>query len=259
VEPVQSIARALDALEVLAAQDDVGLMELARRLDLAPSSAHRLLATLTLRGWVVQSPDSGRYGLSYRVLGLAARLHPRTARLRAAVRPYLERAHKVSGATANLVVLQGRDVVYLDQVGAGPQVGTFVEAGRSVPAHSAGAGKALMAQRPEDELPILRSPEPYERFTRRTITTAHELRRELARVRRRGFAVDDEEHEAGVTCVAAPVFDRTGEAVAAISVSGPADRMRVVGLRELGDFLVILTGELSSELAISSPPTPDRA
>lgn len=245
--PVRSVARALDVLEVLTAQEEVGLVELSSVLELPPSSAHRLLATLARQGWVAQNPDSARYLLSHGVVALAARVHERTALLRSAARPYLDRARKVSGVAANLVVLHGSHVVYLDQVDA-PNARTITGAGHSVPAHTSGAGKVLMAQLADDHLPILGSPEPYERRTGRTITTAAALRRELAAIRRRGFAIDDEEHAVGVACVAAPVFDPAGAALAAISVSGIASRMRDVGLRELGESLVILTGELSREL-----------
>jgi IclR family acetate operon transcriptional repressor len=244
---IRSVARALHALEVLFAEDELGLVEVARRLDLPASSTHRLLATLSGEGWVTQSPRTGRYLISPRMLGLAARLHERTGRLRAAARPYLERARKVSGAAAQLAVLDRADVVYLDEVQASG-VGGPTAAGQAVPAHASGPGKALLAQIADDRLAILRSPGPYERRTERTITSPDALRRELATIRRLGYAVDDEEQAAGVACVAAPVFAAAGEPVAAISVCGAAAEMRDVGLRELGEFLVILTGELSREL-----------
>jgi DNA-binding IclR family transcriptional regulator len=228
-KPVQSVDRALDLLEALTDREESGLVELAGRAGLRPSTAHRLLGTLVSRGYVVQSRDTGRYVLSYRVLELAGHVEQRTSRLRAVARPYLERARKVSGETANLVVLDDEDVVYVDQVEGPGAVRLFMEPGRKLPAHTTGAGKALLALRREWDLPA----------------------GELARIRRRGFAIDDSEHEEGVACVAAPVFDHSGAAVAAISVSGPAGRMHAIGLAELGELLVILTTELSNELGFS--------
>lgn len=244
---IRSVARAVDALEVLAAADEVGLVEVARRLALPASSTHRLLTTLVARGWVTQNPRTGRYLLSPRVLGLAARLHERTAPLRAAARPYLERARKVSGATAQLSVLESADVICLAEVAA-PGAETSAGAGHTAPAHATAPGKVLLAQIPDERLEILRAPGDYERLTARTITTPLALRRELETSRRRGYAVDNEEQAVGVACVAAPVFAATGSAVAALGVCGDAARMREVGLRELGEFLVIITGELSREL-----------
>jgi DNA-binding IclR family transcriptional regulator len=230
---IRSVVRALDALEVLAAADEIGLAEVARRLALPASTTHRLLATLAARGWVTQNPRTGRYLLSPRVLGIAARLHVRTAPLRAAARPYLERARKVSGATAQLAVLDGADVIYLEEVAA-PDAGGSAAPGQTAPAHAAAAGKVLLAQAADAE-----------------------PRRELERIRRRGYAVDDGELAADVACVAAPVFAASGGAVAAIGVCGAAARMRAVGLRELGEFLVIVTGELWRERG--APREPARA
>ncbi len=220
------MTRALDALELLTSADEIGLADVARRLELPASSTHRLLATLADQGWVTQNPRTGRYLISARVLGLAARLHGRSAALRAAARPYLERARKVSGAAAQLAVLDRADVVYLDEVEA-PGGGASALAGRTVPAHASGPGKVMLAQLADDRLAL-------------------PLGRELLLIRRLGYAVDD--GDPGLTSVAAPVFAGTGDPVAAISVSGATIRMREVGVRELGEFLVILTGELSREL-----------
>jgi DNA-binding IclR family transcriptional regulator len=245
---VQSVRRSLDLLEALTERDEMGLVELAKRVGLQPSTAHRLLVTLVEGGYVFQSPDTGRYLLGFRVLELASHVERRTSGLRAAARPYLERIRKVSGETTNLVILHDEEIVYIDQLEGSHAMRMFMETGRSVPAHTAGAGKALMAHRPEGELEILRASEPYERLTANTIGTAEELRKELARIRRRGFAIDNEEHEEGVTCVAAPIFDFAGRAAAAISVSGPTPRLRTIGLRALGDLLVDQAAELSRDL-----------
>ncbi|HET8755119.1 MAG TPA: IclR family transcriptional regulator C-terminal domain-containing protein, partial [Solirubrobacteraceae bacterium] len=221
------MARALDAVRVLASADEIGLVDVARRLDLPASTTHRLLATLSAQGWVAQNPRTGRYRISRRVLWLAAQLHERTAPLRATARPYLERARKVSGAVAQLAVLEDAEVVYLEEIC--PPAAAAVPAGRTAPAHAAAAGKVLLAQVAPDRLAILRSPHEYERRTARTITTPAALERELEAIRRRGYAVDDEEDAAGVAAVAAAVVTATGAPVAAVGIAGAAAVVTATG------------------------------
>lgn len=245
---VQSVGRALHLLQALTEDDEIGLVELARRVGLQPSTARRLLLTLTEEGYVFQSADTRRYLLGYRVLELASHVQRRTSGLRAAGRPYLERIRKVSGETANLVILDGDAIVYVDQVEGSHGMRMFMEVGRSVAGHTAAAGKALLAYRPEEEVAILAAPQPYEQLTPTTVSTAEGLRADFALVRRRGFAIDDEEHETGVTCVAAPVLDYAGSPLAAISVSGPTSRLRLIGLSELGALLIDQARDMSRDL-----------
>ncbi len=245
---VQSVSRALDILEALMASEEVGLVELAQRVELLPSTTHRLLATLVQRGYVFQNPDTGRYLLSYKVLELASHAQRRTSRIRTVARPYLERIRKVSGETTNLVLLDDDHIIYIDQLEGVRAVRMFMEAGRRVPAHTTAAGKALMAFRPEDQVPLLRQGGPFQKFTPQTITRPEDLREELARVRRRGYAIDNEEHEEGVSCVAAAILDHAGTATAAISVSGPTVRLRSIGFSELGELLSSEARDCSAEL-----------
>src|SRR4051812_46678498 len=144
---LQSRDRALDLIEALAAADELGVSEIASRTGLVPSTAHRLLGTLVARGYAAQSPASGRYLLGYKLLELTSGLQDRMARLRTAARPHLEAIQAETGETTNLVVLDGRDGVYLDSVAGTRSVRLFTEIGRSIPAHTSGAGKALLAWR----------------------------------------------------------------------------------------------------------------
>ena len=113
---VQSLDRALDLLEALAGADELGVSELAAQTGLVPSTAHRLLATLVARGYAAQNPVAGRYLLGYKLLELTSGLQDRLARLRTAARPHLEAIQDETGETTNLVVLEGRNVVYVDSV-----------------------------------------------------------------------------------------------------------------------------------------------
>jgi IclR family acetate operon transcriptional repressor len=168
-------------------------------------------------------------------------------------RPHLEAIRGTVDETANLVVLDGLAAIYLDQVESRHAVRLFAEPGRRVPAHTSGAGKAILAYEDNGLLENLYAREPFERLTPHTITAAAVLREELARVRRRGYALDNEEYEEGVSCVAAPIFDNLGSARAAISVSAPSVRLRRAGFTELGALLARHTAEISRELGHEQP------
>ncbi|WP_053227197.1 IclR family transcriptional regulator [Solirubrobacter soli] len=222
---VQSLERALDLLEALAGADDLGVSEIAARTGLVPSTAHRLLGTLVARGYASQNPTTGRYLLGYKLLELTSGVQDRLGRLRTAARPHLEAIQEETGETTNLVVLEGRDVVYIESVSGTRSVRLHTEVGRSIPAHTSGAGKALLAWRDPSDVVTLLDGAPLAPSTPRTLTTLDALQEDLAKIRRRGYSTDNEEHELGVACVATPVLDRAGRAIAAISVSGPISRI----------------------------------
>ena len=247
---VQSLDRALDVLETLAASGQLGVSEVAARTGLGVSTAHRLLVTLVERGYVRQTSGQGRYALGFKVLELAGGMEARTAVLRAAARPHLEQVGHATGETTNLVVLHGTRVVYVDQVAGRHSVRMFTELGTSASAHTTGSGKAMLAYLPAETIANLyaRTREPFERLTPRTHTTLDSLRDDLARSRRRGYALDDEEHEEGVSCVAAPVFDAAATAFAAISISAPTARIVRADTARLGRLLRRHAAEISAAL-----------
>ena len=238
-DSVQSLERAFDLLEVLARSGELGVTELANRTGLVPSTAHRLLHTLAKRGYVSQSTDSGRYLLGYKVVEVASGLEHRLERLRVVARPHLEGVQGETGETVNLVVLDADRVVYVDQVEGSRQVRMFTTVGTSVPAHTTGSGKAILANGPSDAVQALYAGrEPLQQLTEHTLTSLRALERDFERIRRRGYAVDNEEHEEGVGCVAVAVFDHTGRPSAAISVSGPSARVLGPNAARLGALLV---------------------
>jgi DNA-binding IclR family transcriptional regulator len=250
---VQSVGRALDLLEALTSREEVGLVQLAQQVNLLPSTAHRLLATLADRGYVYQNPESGRYLLSFRVLDLASHVENRTAHLRAATQPLMHRIRRVCGETTNLVVLRGDHIVYVDQLPGSMSVRMFTEIGRDVPVHTTGAGKAMLAFAKQEIVDEIAAGEPFEAYTARTITSAEDLGAELARIRRRGYALDNEEYEEGVTCVAAPIFDHEGLVCGALSVSGPTARIHRADSAALGELVGLAAVDASRELGFDGP------
>lgn len=249
---VQSVTRAFRLLEALAARGDAGLVELSRDVGLHPSTTHRLLASLIDCGYATQSPTTGRYWLGRKVLELASSSKARDTHLRAITRPHLEAIRQAIDETTNLVVLDGVFAVYVDQVESRHAVRLFAEPGKRVPAYTSGAGKAMLAYQ-DDGLRNALPSKPLEQLTPRTITSATDLQEEFGKIRRRGFAVDNEEYEEGVSCVGAPIFDSLGAADAAISVSAPSARLRRCGLAEIGALLARHANEISSALGYLPP------
>jgi IclR family acetate operon transcriptional repressor len=168
--------------------------------------------------------------------------------LRAEARSVLKALAQQSGETTNLVTLLDSHAVYVDQVASRHMVGMFTQIGTRVPLYCTGAGKALLAFRGAAEIEAYLAREPLQPHTPQTLTTHVALHDELERIRQRGYAHDEGELDAEVRCVAAPVFDHTGGAVAAISVSGPASRFTAARMRTTGLALLRATQELSARL-----------
>jgi DNA-binding IclR family transcriptional regulator len=252
-DSVQSVERAFDLIEALARGDDLGVTELAERTGLVPSTAHRLLATLAKRGYATRSSTSGGYVLGYKVVELANALENSLARLRGVARPHLESIQRATGESANLTILDGDRVVYVDQVEGSRRMRMFTTVGAAVLAHTTASGKAMLAHAQPDSLTKLHSKDgKLERLTPRTLTTVEALRKDLERIARRGYAIDNEEHEEGVRCVAAAIFDHTGRPCAAMSISAPTARIVHADTSELGTLLREHAAEISADLGHGS-------
>jgi IclR family acetate operon transcriptional repressor len=245
---VQSVERSLDLLEALATEP-LGLTELSDRTGLVPSTTHRLLATLSRRGYVTRQLDTGRYELGYKMMAFEGDRARALSSLRRKARPALESIQQATGETTNLVVLDGDQVIYVDQVEGRHAMRMQTTLGQSVLAHTTASGKALLAFGPPERVSrIYGNGTTLQRLTPRTIATVDDLRTDLKRIKRRGYSVDIEEHEEGVTAVAVPILDETDGPCAAISVSAPTARITQGGTRELGTLLRHHAGLVSSEL-----------
>ncbi len=245
---VQSVERTFDVLEVLAATpDDFGILDLSNRVGLHPSTVHRLLATLVHRGYARQDHKTGRYSLGSRTLSLGRAFRDHSA-IRAEAHPFLQRLMEASGETANLSILDRNEAVYIDQVQCPRIVRIFAEIGRRVPLHSTGCGKVLLAYMEAAERNRIIAEQGLRASTHQTITSLRELERALTEVRRCGFAVDDEEQDEGVRCVAGPVRDHTDKVIGAVSLSGPTNRLTQDRIPGLGKLVAETCSELSAVL-----------
>ena len=232
--------RALDLLATLSTSEtELTLTELASQLRLTPSTVYRLLITLEGRGYIERDRQTGGYSLGVACLDLG-NVFLSQLDLRERVMPVMEALRQEYKETVHLGILDvpRMEVIYLEKlVGLMPIVMMGSRVGGRVPAHCTALGKCILAYLPEGVVRDFCSQEGLRSHTPNTITDPNELLQELTEIRQRGFAIDRAEHELGVRCVAAPVWDHQKDAVAAISVSGPADRMNEERCLELGSWV----------------------
>lgn len=242
---VQSVDRALDLLEGLATADgEVSITALAARTGLHVSTVHRLLATLLRRGYVRQNPETSRYYAGAKLATLAEG-RSRYGEMRQVARPILRAITDATRETANLVVLDDVTAVYIDTVPSPQVVRLFTAIGNRVPLHATGAGKCLLAALPPEKRDAIVQRLDLRAYTPHTIVDRAALRRALDEARERGFAIDDEEYDEGVRCIAVPVGGM-GDAVAALSISAPASRLTRQRCLELLPLLRRNAGELAN-------------
>lgn len=240
---VQSVERALDLLEALGQGTPMGVSELVRATGLPLGTVHRLLATLGERSYVRQDGER-KYAVGPAALHLA---DAGEQSLASAGRPFTARLTAITGETCNLAVQQGSEMVYISQSPSPHSLRIFAEVGRRVPMHSTAVGKAVLASLPWTEAERLLRMAGLTQATPHTITSLGRLREELERVRRMGYAIDEQERELGVRCVAAAV-PGAGTLHAALSVSGPAERFPLPAVRQAAPALREAAAELAAEL-----------
>jgi IclR family transcriptional regulator, KDG regulon repressor len=244
---VQVLDRALAILELLAAADEcLGPTELAARLSLHKSTTHRLLAVLERHQFIRKNPDR-RYSLGLRLFQLGARPSARM-KLRETAEPFLRQLSTETGESAHVCVLEGNELMSIATVEGRWSLRTPSTIGRRIPFYCTAVGKALVAFLPERTLSDLLSRTPLAQFTRYTIVSRAVLKAELGRIRKCGFAIDNEEKELGLRCVGAPIYDHTGTVVGSLSIAGPVFRLKKERLPDFSRTVVAAAFGLSRHL-----------
>lgn len=221
---LKSLRKAIRVLECFSLREPrLPFSEIARRAQLPPSTAHRILATLREAGIVEQEGDRDQYRLGLKLFEFGSMVLANMELHREAL-PFIEELSRESGETVHLGVFDGSQVVSIEKMDSPHGLASQVTIGKGAPAYCTAVGKALLAFQPESTVDHVCRP-GLARYTPQTIADPAKLRRELERVRALGYAVDDREHQPDVRCVAAPIRDHTGSVIASMSVSGPATRI----------------------------------
>ena len=241
---LSSVTSALLVMKAFSAEEaEIGISSLAKRLKLAKSTVHRLAVTLASEGFLEQNADNGRYrlGLSLFTLGALARRRMDVSNVS---RPLLGVLRDKYQEAATLAILSRTSIMYLHNLESGRAIGIRAYIGDLKPAACTAEGRVLLAFSPPAVLAEVLK-EGLEARTPRTITEPDALQRVLDEVRLAGYAIDDEESEVGMRCVAAPVRDISGKVIAAVGLAGPTQRLTKKDLRAMAPE-VVATGEAVS-------------
>jgi len=223
---IQVIGRMMKLLEVLARHPQpVALKSLAQSSSLHPSTAHRILGAL-VSDRMVERVDPGNYRLGIRLLELGNLVKGRIS-VREHALPHMRELHAATGEAVNLSVRRDDEIVYVERTSSGRSLMRVVNiVGARAPLHITAVGKLFLQEDGAEGLRAYAQRTHLQQFTRNTLTSVAALEKEFERIRRNGYAVDNEEAELGVRCIGAGVRDDSGAMVAGLSVSAPAERMK---------------------------------
>lgn len=250
---IQVLDRALAVLRALSQEGpDLSLAQISGLLRLHKSTAHRLIMVLEGHKLIERNFKTGTYRLGMKLFELGTRAVSQLD-LRERARPILERLVRETDETVHLCIYDHGEVVYLDKVEPARSVRLASSVGRRHPAFCTAVGKAMMALLPDEQVEAEARKQGLHPVTPKTIASVDELRSELAKVRKLGYAVDEEENEEGVCCVGAAVLGALGEPVAAISVSAPSFRLPSNKMPIVAKSVISAASRLSQELGYDSP------
>ncbi len=243
---INSITRAVKILELF--DHDVpiiGISEMARKLGLQKSAVYRIVQTLVQNEILEKQGDKYKLGFKLYKLGILAQCE---SELIACSLPHLERLSDATGETSNLVVLEGSMAMYVAQQTSDHLIRMFTKIGAKVTPHCCGAGKVLMSDMSINEIDEIIAQNGLPVYTKNTISDRETLLKELENVRNNGYAVDNEEREQGVVCIAVPIKDESGKIIASISVSWPKFRFNHEVTAEFVDMVKKEAMEISIKM-----------
>jgi len=234
---IKSVDRGLDVLDCLADRNGMTLSELAEELDQSPATIYRVLSTFEARQIVEVNPPSQTWFIGPASFRLGSAFLRRSGVVERA-RPVMRRLMEETGETANLGIEVSGEVMFLSQVETHENIRAFFPPGTKSPMHASGIGKALLAHAEPADIEKYVAHNILEAFTKNTIADRGQLRAELTKIKKQGYALDNEEKSTGMRCVAAPVFNYYGEVIAGISISGPSIRLSLDRIEDISALVM---------------------
>ncbi|MDD9716092.1 IclR family transcriptional regulator [Dinoroseobacter sp. PD6] len=242
-----TVGKALAVLDQVAAFGrPVRFGELLAASPFPKATLYRFVQTLTSQGMLAFDPERQTYAPGLRLVRLAHAAWEQSA-LAPIARDHLDALSAELGETVHLAQLDNAQVLYVDKRNAAKPVEMFSQAGKVGPAYCTGVGKAMLAFLPDAELAPILDQQSYHAFTPHTLTSAAQLRTDLEETRARGYALDREEHEPGIICVALPILSQTGRVLGALSVTSTTTRMSLAELEGHAPLIGQAAGRIAAE------------
>lgn len=251
---IQSIERAADILELfLTTNPELSVKEISEHLSLSKSTVHGIIKTLEHRGYLEQNPDDLRYKLGIKIftLGNFVGKHLDIGEI---AKPFIHDLVDELNETVHLVLLQRDEIIYIEKVEGSNALTIYSHKGKRAPAHCTGVGKSILAFLPEKDVDRILSSSNLEPFTKHTMTNIDAIKDHLCSIREKGYAVDDEEIELGLKCIAAPIFNHEGNVIASISCAAPKIRLDETHLPKVISGIKQTAFEISSCLGYKGIP-----
>lgn len=248
--PVQTLEKSIEVIEVLATDGfngGLGISELSNKLGIGKSTIHRILDTLLAYNFVEKCPESSKYRLGWKLFEVG-NLVPQQRNLSNIDIGILQELCNKYQETVNLGVRVKDKVVVISRMEPKSSLIASHQIGSHEPLHATSMGKALICEFNREELSEILGDEPFETYTRNTITSMDQLVNELEKIKSQNYSIDDEELCAGLSCISMPVRNFTNEIVAAISVSGPTTRLNFSKIMSIREGLEAATTKLSTYL-----------
>jgi IclR family acetate operon transcriptional repressor len=243
-----AVERAADLLFLIAERGEASLTELARAIGSSGSAVHRILTALKKKGLIQQAEENGSYSLSWSILALTQRLASE-ADIRSISRPYIASLRDLTGETVTLNVRSGFQRVCIDRMEGPHEVRWHQEIGKVSPLYTGATGRAMLAYFSVEELEQFLKTVELRKLTPYTTVKHEDLVKELALVRKQGYAIGTQDRILGVAAMAAPIFDANQRAGAALTIAGPSERWSRKRMREWIEPLKTSSGEISRLVA----------
>lgn len=244
---VKSVDRASQIIKLVSASKGMGVTEIASHIDINKSAVYRILSTLVKHGFIEKDINTNLYKIGYQFLDISSKLLD-SIDLRTEALPFLKELEALTNEVIHLVVYDRGEVVYIEKLEGNETLRMHSQVGRRAPMHCSGVGKVISAYLPVQGVENIIDEKGMPKHTKKTITNSESFFHELKRVKSQGYALDYEENEDGITCIAAPIFNHNKEITAAVSISGPTIRMSQERLDSLKGKITTVCNKVSIRL-----------
>ncbi len=249
-EEIKSIRKSLDLLELLSDNiKEMGITEISKELHMGVSTVYRILTTLKRRGYVIQNQHTLKYTLGIQSFILGSKVQS-AMNLVNLVTPFLKKLSQKTNESINFSILEDREVVCLSKIESPEVLRTDIKIGARLPAHCTAVGKGLLAFLSEQEFTILYGKANKKLYspTHNSISSVIELKKNLKKIKKDGYAIDKEEFKIGINCLGVPILNNEGKSITDVSVTGPSSRFNLSEIKKLKNILINISKDISDQL-----------